>query len=282
MSLTRYAYQDESNKRGEVVFRKKVSDEVREHPEMIMQMMFDRINETIAVFKRLEKKYSIGINGDMNFGEVGAERAQRILSMIDHYKLKSAFAFDISPDSLSLSEIVSQRCFTPASDGKLPHEKLTLVADDFLKAPENIQGKKLDFIFCFATIHHFPDPRPLFKTVYSMLNDGGYFYFDREALKSWLGLHELARFRGYLRAGKIVEREYGILETQFGLQTWREAIETFEYSDVRLKYPLPVLENIYNFDFRKVAGNPFMRTMLQLSGSRIYGILRKKKPFNSI
>jgi len=275
--MSDYRFQDDSNKAGEVTYRKMLADQEKDHPDSFMPMMKERMVETLSVFEGIEKQYGLRFTKDMVFGEFGAERAQRMLSLIEHYGLEKAYAFDISPDMLNLSKVISEHHFKRKDPGsKLPHEKLILVADDFMKAKENIQPQQLDFVFCFATIHHFPDPRPVFKTAYSLLKDGGYFYFDREALRSWLGLHELGRFRYYLQHGKIVERDYGILETQFSLKVWQEAINTFEDWDVRLKYPVPVLEHIYNMSLRSLASNGLLRTMAQLSGGRMHGLLRKK------
>jgi SAM-dependent methyltransferase len=278
MKTNGYKYQADSNKSGEINYRKGVAEVEEKNPDQYMDLMKQRMVETTDIFHRLDERYKIGINKDMVFGEFGAERAQRVLALIHRYNLNKGYAFDISPDMLNISKIISENCFrNEYQEKKLPHEKLVLVADDFLKAKENIKPQQLDFVFCFATIHHFPDPRPVFKTVHSLLKDGGYFYFDREALKSWLGLHEVARFRTYLRFGKIIEREYGILETQFSLKIWKEAFDLFEDWDIRLKYPAPVLERLYNFDLKTIAGNEFLRFASQVFGGRIYGILRKGK-----
>jgi SAM-dependent methyltransferase len=275
--MSDYRFQNETNKAGEVTYRKMVADQEKDDPNSLIPTMKERMKETLQVFHGLEEKYNLHITKDMIFGEFGAERAQRMLAIMDKYDLTKAYAFDISPDMLKLSGMISELCFTKKEgNGKLPHERLTLVADDFLKAKQNIQPEQLDFVFCFATIHHFPDPRPVFKTAYSLLKDGGYFYFDREALRSWLGFHEVARFRYYLMHGKIIERDYGILETQFSLKTWLEAINTFEDWDVRLKYPAPVLEHIYNMSLHSITDNALLRTMAQLSGGRMHGLLRKK------
>ncbi len=236
------------------------------------------MQNTVEIFHELNKKYSIGIHNGMVFGEFGAERAQRVLALIDEYGLEKAYAFDISPDMLEISRIISEARYKAEYQGRqLPHEKLVLVAGDFMKAKENIDPQQLDFVFCFATIHHFPDPRPVFQVAHSLLKDGGYFYFDREALRSWLGLHEVARLGMYLRHGKVVERDYGILETQFSLEIWREAFDTFQDWDIHLKYPMPVLENIYNFSVEKVARSALLRFTSQTFGGRLYGILRKGK-----
>jgi SAM-dependent methyltransferase len=270
-----YQYQNDTNKQGEITFRRQLAQQEAEHPELILPTMKKRIAETVAVFHSLERRYSLSLSKNTVVGELGAERAQRVLALIDHYNLNKAFAFDISPDMLSLSEVISTRCF-PKSDGTFPHQRLTLVPGDFLQAKKMIGEQPIDFMFCFATIHHFPDPRPVFQTVYSLLNDGGYFYFDREAMRSLLGLHEVARLPGYLAHGKIIERDFGILETQFSLERWLEALNIFDDWDVHLKYPLPVLEKIYNFDFRTLTHNAFIRTISRLFGGRIYGLLRKK------
>ena len=278
MKSNEYKYQADSHKTGEINYRKGVADVEEKNPDQYMDMMKIRMQETVNIFQRLDEKYKIGINKDMVFGEFGAERAQRILALIHHYNLEKGYAFDISSDMLKISKIISECCYKDEyKEKKLPHEKLVLVGDDFLKAKDNIKPQQLDFVFCFATIHHFPDPRPVFQTVHSLLKDGGYFYFDREALKSWLGLHEVARFRTYLRWGKIIEREYGILETQFSLKIWKEAFDLFEDWDIHLKYPAPVLEHLYNFDVKKIAMNSFSRFASQVFGGRIYGVLRKGK-----
>lgn len=281
MKTNGYKYQDDTNRAGEINYRKGVAEVEKEHPDRVMTMVRERMENTVGIFHELDTKYNIGIHKDMVFGEFGAERAQRVLALIHEYSLEKAYAFDISPDMLGISRIISETFYQDEYKGKrLPHEKLVLVADDFLKAKENIHPQQLDFVFCFATIHHFPDPRPVFQAVHSLLKDGGYFYFDREALRSWLGLHEVARLGTYLRFGKIIERDYGILETQFSLRVWKEACDMFHDWDIRLKYPAPVLEKLYNVSLSTVTGNPLLRFASQVLGGRIYGILRKGKQLN--
>jgi len=273
--MSDYRYQNDTNKAGEVAFRQMLAAEDKDHPYRLVHTMKERIEETIRVFKSLEQAYGLRITKDTVFGELGAERAQRMLALIDHYGLEKAYAFDISPDMLNLSKMISETFFKKSDGRGLPHEKLVLVAEDFLKVKEKIHPAQFDFVFCFATIHHFPDPRPVFQTVHSLLRDGGYFYFDREALRSWLGLHEVARFRGYFQHGSIIERKYGILETQFSLKRWREAIEIFDDWHVDLKYPVPGLYKL-KMDFRSVADSRVLSFAAQLLGGRIFGLLRKK------
>jgi len=276
-----YRYQDDTNRAGEIEYRRGVAAVEKEDPARFIALIKQRMEDTVDIFHGLDKKFNIGIHKDMVFGEFGAERAQRILALIHEYGLEKAYAFDISPDMLEISRIISETCYRPEYNGKqLPHEKLVLVAGDFMKAKENIHPQQLDFVFCFATIHHFPDPRPVFQAAHSLLKDGGHFYFDREALRSWLGLHEVARLGAYLRHGRIIEREYGILETQFSLEVWKEAFDTFQDWDIRLKYPVPVLEKIYNVDFKKVSRNALLSLMAQSFGGRLHGILRKGKQLN--
>jgi len=147
-------------------------------------------------------------------GEIGAGYCQIILNLIDKHNLPAAIAFDISAESLEFSTYVSENLFHSH-----PARRLMLVPGDIFETGLDFWGK-FDVLVIIATAHHFPDPLPLYVRAYQMLKPGGVMYFDREALRSWIGLHELARNRTGLKTfwTNMQQRRMGILETQFSLK----------------------------------------------------------------
>ena len=66
-----YKYQADSNKAGEINYRKGVAEAEEKNPERFMGLMKLRMEETLDIFKGFDQKYRIGINNDRGFGEFG-------------------------------------------------------------------------------------------------------------------------------------------------------------------------------------------------------------------
>jgi SAM-dependent methyltransferase len=243
--------QTEQTKAGEIEMRRKEAIEERGTPKLVWDRIGDSMTETILIFGNLGI-----VHQHSKVAEIGAGRCQRLIALCHAFNIAPT-AFDISPDVLALSELMTT----------IPIER---VAGDILETHKAFIGR-FDVVFCIATVHHFPDPLPVFQAAHAMLKPGGVFYFDHEPLRSYLGLHELARWKSYLMYGRVIDREYGVLETQFTLEEWEKAWAVFPRWDIRLTYPYPILRKLINFNMK----NP-PRWLVKTLGGRLSGTLWKE------
>ena len=237
-------YQTQENINGEIEFRSGYEDF-----DNVKRMLSSRIDETVDIFKDFDIEEPVA--------EFGAERCQRILAVISKFKLSSGYAYDLSERSMSMADIIGERLFSDS-----PHKRLIRISDDFLS---NHYTNHFGFVFCFATLHHFPDPRPVFAAVHRMLKKDGIFYFNREAVESLIGLHEVVR--AIKNKGVVKERRYNIIETQFPLEVWEECFSKFSKCDITLKLPL--------LSFRLHKLNKLTRLIIKITGARISGLCIK-------
>src|SRR3989338_2026371 len=149
-----------SAKLGEVKFRQKL---VRQHlgkenlfdgepdHKEIITILKERVNSTQKIFKKLQVR---GVTLSP-FLEIGAEKGQRSMVLVNDFGA-TGFGSDISYQSLkSAAEFAKILGFK-----KLP----TLVCCDAYQLP--FTSGSIPFIFCFETLHHFPDPTPIIKELY--------------------------------------------------------------------------------------------------------------------
>lgn len=172
------------------------------------------------------------------FLEVGAERCQRSLVLTNEFGAEG-IAADISLDMLDML-----RYATVVADN-LGYTKMPLrICCDANNLP--IRDGVLPFVFCYQTLHHFPDPVPICSEIVRTLGGEGTFYVDDEPVKGLVKqLTRRYHRRGYRRNvfevfldrlrllsvlsdGGDLEREYGILEGEFGLDTWLKALSVFD------------------------------------------------------
>jgi len=235
---------------GEIAFRRMLRQqelsEMIHHPEIligdeIMPVLADRIEETRQVFAALSAR-PITL---APFLELGAERAQRSLAVRNEFD-KRGFAIDLSLDALQSAEWVRQRF----GFAEMPLR----VCGDAYNLP--FRSNVFPFVFCFATLHHFPDPLPIVRESLRVLQDGGHFYFDGEptrgrlALRLWVRRgHRLSRperwlsrigILGFVSEGGGLEREYGVLENAFPLETWLNCIELFAHAEMQVNRTLRI------------------------------------------
>lgn len=229
-------FQPLSAKLGEVRFRQKL---VRQHlgnanlfagepgQKEILAILKERITYTRKILKKLAD-LEITLSP---FLEIGAEKGQRSMVLTNDFGA-SGFAADISHQSLASSKDFAKIL----GFKKLP----TLVCCDAYHLPFNTNS--IPFVFCFETLHHFPDPTPIIKEVYRVLAPGGVFYFGEEPIKQILNLNlwrrgyhlhpfeKLLKMMGILpflsRIGKS-EVSQGILEEEFPLGIWKKALSPF-------------------------------------------------------
>jgi ubiquinone/menaquinone biosynthesis C-methylase UbiE/uncharacterized protein YbaR (Trm112 family) len=269
------------SKKGEVEFRKKlyqlqvegeaaVNDEFKK--EDIERLLSQRMQKTLVQMTALKK----GGIASSPYLEIGAERCQRSLVMENDLN-ESGAASDISYYSLKSCDYY----LTKFDKTKCP----VRICCDVYNLP--IMTNSLPFIFCYETLHHFPDPVPVLRQINRVLMPGGYFYFDEEPYKVILHLNlytgskiyseealKSSRWRQvmdfFLARPSYNEVEHGIIENhQIPVQKWKQALGIFD--DAKLK--LHSAGNIeVNLSGPHNALNYFIAHML---GGRISGICRK-------
>ena len=237
-----------SNKLAEVNFRKKISKQqfssVVFYPsertfQKSAQELRNRVKRTIDDFKSLKRK---GVNFDFYF-EIGSEYCERPMALEKKFKV-NGIASDIS-----LSSLQTASDFTSKLGFKSTPKRLVCDAYDL-----PFKNNALPFVFCYQTLHHFPDPKPILEEIYRVLSPGGVFFFKEEPIKQLLNIplwrrptvlrpwEKILKYIGILpfisRIGKT-EVDFGILEEVFSLKTWENALNVFDKVETITK-PFPV------------------------------------------
>ncbi len=242
--------QDEQHvlaKHGEVEFRRKLASqeseggqiafpELHTHDEML-QVMRQRAAATRDAMALLSRE---GIRLSP-YIELGAERCQRAMVLENEFDAQG-IAVDISFDMLQLGAEVAKA---------MGYEKMPIrICCDAYNLP--IRDSALPFAFCYATLHHFPDPAPILTEMERVLGDHGVLYFDEEPVRGAVYrftrlyhrhghrlnilekvLERLGVLSLFSEAGGI-EREHGILEEEFDLMTWQRSLAPFQTSSVTI------------------------------------------------
>ena len=233
--------------KGEIAFRKKlVQQHVKrerifrdefdaESLETILRGRMERTHEHMTLLKRQGIPLSPYI-------EIGAERCQRTLVMENDLEARGA-AIDISYDMLKSCEHYRNTFHK--------HKTPLKVCCDANALP--FMGNTLPFIFCYETLHHFPDPTPIVREIHRVLSPGGYFFFAEEPYKRMLHINLYQAQKLYSKErqsqSKIKnffdfffaelncnEREYNIIENHdIPVNTWKKALHIFEEKHVTLK-----------------------------------------------
>jgi SAM-dependent methyltransferase len=232
---------------GEVRFRKKLFQQQVEGKQIfndefdaegIKKILKDRMEKTFNQMNSLKKTGVL----KSPYLEIGAERCQRSLVMENDIGA-TGVAIDISYDMLKSCNYymnLFNKC-------KMP---LRICCDAY-----NLPFMKgsFPFVFCYETLHHFPDPTPIVKEIHKVLSPGGYFFFDDEPYKQILHFNLYKSNKVYsersLRSGKVKkmmdsffserscnEIEYGIIENyDITVGHWKKALDFFENKQVRLR-----------------------------------------------
>ena len=245
------------NQKGEIEFRKKLVLQQVEHQRIfsdefdaagIEKVLAGRMEKTLVQMTALREK------GVMlsPYLEIGAERCQRSLVMENEMGGRGA-AVDISFEMLRSGGYYKDAF----QKTKLPLR----VCCDVYNLP--FRSSSVPFIFCYETLHHFPDPSPVVSEIYRTLSEGGNFFFDEEPYKRILHLdlyREKVASAGpavfktpvrqtldlYFRQAVYNEVEHGIIENyRISLGTWKRALAPFAHKDVTLTSMQSVQTELY-------------------------------------
>jgi SAM-dependent methyltransferase len=284
--------QNLKNKRGEIEFRKKLVQQQVEGELLFEDECSARDIEEILK-KRMSKTYEQMTALDREgillspYIEIGAERCQRSLVMENDLGISGA-AVDISYEML-------QSCCYYSDVFDTPKRPLRICCDAY-SLP--FMSDSVPFIFCYETLHHFPDPLPVMEEVYRVLVPGGCFFLDEEPYKNLLHLDLYQQKRKHLEPlerenlmkrilrhffGKQVynEVEHGIIEKHdISIKDWRRALEGFESTELKLR-------TIMNMEADLNTQKYSLKALLAyLNGGEIRALCRKngviKKEMNDI
>ncbi len=238
--------QQVESQKGEIEFRKKLVKQQVEDAAIfadeydktsIEAILRQRMQMTVEQISALKVK-GVPISPYL---EIGAERGQRALAMENDLAATGA-AVDLSYDMLK-SCAYYQKVF---NKNKIPLR----ICCDANHLP--FASGSVPFIFCYETLHHFPDPAPIVKEIHRVLSPGGYFLFNEEPYKKMLhlGLYEGKKIYSQesLSAGQIRkvfdfffakkhcnETEFGIIENEeISLQAWKQALSVFYENEIGL------------------------------------------------
>jgi SAM-dependent methyltransferase len=237
-----------TSQRGEIEFRKKLSQQQVEGERIfndefdtngINKILIGRMQKTSEQMLRLKQAGNVL----SPYIEIGAERCQRSLVMENEIGASGAAA-DISLDMLRSCD----HYMNIFNKSKAP---LRICCDanrlPFLSA-------SVPFVFCYETLHHFPDPTPVLKEIHRVLTPGGHFFFDEEPFKRTLHLKLYKSKKAYsqesLNAGYIRkifdyffserscnEIEHGIIENdEIPVRVWKQALSCFGEKKVKLHF----------------------------------------------
>lgn len=235
------------NKKGEITFRKKLLDQQINglknfddefNKNDIENILQDRMITTINDMTILrEKGYHLS-----PYLELGAERGQRSLAMENDINSTGA-AIDISFDMLKSCDVYK--------DVYKKNKSPLRICCDAYNLP--FKSNSIPFVFCYQTIHHFPEIAPIINEIHRVLQKGGSFYFAEEPFKKVAHINLYTKkerkyskkelTRGFFHRAldyffaRIVNNEvsYGIIENEFiPLKEWKSAMSVFTDRDIDL------------------------------------------------
>lgn len=208
--------------------------------------------------------------------EIGAERGQRALVMENALGAHGAAA-DLSFDMLRACEHYR---------AEFGLERLPLrVCCDAYHLP--FRTGSLPFVFCYETLHHFPEPGPIVAEAHRVLAPGGTFLFDEEPYRKVLHVNLFKGRKLYGREAatssrlrRLLERlfsetacnevEFGILENHdIPLGTWKRALSPFARTDAVLHSMRVLSERLVQ------PRNPLAFALAWAWGGTISGTCRK-------
>ncbi len=126
------------------------------------------------------------------------------------------------------------------------------------------RSDSVPFVFCYQTLHHFPDLTPIVKEIHRILSPGGHFFFDEEPYKKVFHVNLYKGKSIYskesLRASKTKkvfdfffaekscnEVDHGIIENEeIAIAVWRQALNSFQEKNVKLQSIKNISSELFN------------------------------------
>ncbi len=280
------SHQSLSHKQAEVTYRTRLEkgNFARQEPfaEELDTELKKRIKRTKKTFQKLRKQ-KLNLSP---FLEIGAERGQRAMLLVNDYKAQGIM-LDLSLESLRKSRSLRY----PLGLKKIPKS----ICADAYNLP--FQNNTLAFIFTFQTLHHFPDPKPVLAEIYRVLAPGGTFLLDEEPvrqsfnLRLWRRPTKLSWWEKLLKTTTLLhflseigksEVDAGIIETSFSLPTWEKALNVFDAIQANLTvFPFGPTTQILHKPKKLPANKPWLTPslpiyfLLNLLGGNIQALCQK-------
>jgi len=260
--------QELRNKIGEISFRKELSSQ-QTGGEIIFEDEFSPEDIEKILIERMEKtKRQIQLLKDQGilmspYLELGAERGQRSLVMENDFNFKGV-ASDLSYDMLLTCDHYGNKF----GKNKIPLR----VCCDAYNLP--FLSDSIPFVFCYETLHHFPNPEPIIKEIIRVLSPGGYFFFDEEPCR---GILQFRLFKAKNKIYSIEAQKRGIV---------KKIIEYFFYQKSCNEVDHGIIENdsIFLVSWKKML-NLFKNKNIALTSSKSLfatDIFRPKSPVKLI
>ena len=275
------AHQSKEAQKGEIEFRRKLSSQ-QVAGEKIFDDEFDGPGITRILAERMKKtreevsllKRSGAVVSP--YLEIGAERCQRALVMENDLGA-SGIAADLSFDMLrSCTHYMGE-----FSKEKAPFR----VCCDANSLP--FLSNSFPFVFCYQTLHHFPDPGPVIREILRVLSPGGHFSLNEEPFRKMLHLNlykgkkiyskeaaSTGRFEDILNfffsEANCNEVGHGVIENErITLGAWKRALSGFEEKRVKLRTIKKIESELFD------PSNRIKFLAAWLFGGEIRGLCRK-------
>ena len=234
-------YQLQKSKLGEVIFRQKLVNQhlgkriyFKEEPDQkqILKILKQRVTSSQKIFQKLIAQ-DISLSP---FLEIGAEKCQRAAFLTSKFSAQG-FALDISFESLKSAPIFAKKL-------NLKRLPILICAD-----AENLPfaSSSIPFVFAFETLHHFPKPDKVLAEMERV--SSRHVFFSEEPIKQTLNLgiwqrgYNLRTFEKILKRLLILpflsrlgrsESKFRVIENEFSLKTWQEALKSFKQAQITL------------------------------------------------
>lgn len=225
-----------ANKKGEVSFRRWLfrrfpADETLWDLPPFQTMLKNTENHRRSARTAFEALAARGIPFTP-YLDLGAAACVRSLVLENEFSARGS-AGDLSFDALNFAQPTSR---------KFRYKKLPMrVVFDLYRLP--FVDQSFSFVFSFQTLHHLPDPRPVFRETIRVLKPGGCYYLGEEPVKQIFNLNLWRRGQKRTWYEKILmaigllpfittigkeEITNGLLEESFSLGQWREFLSAFD------------------------------------------------------